>query len=152
MRAVGPDAADDVVAETFAVAWQRRDHLPSETDHRRAWMFVVARHKAAHVRARLTRDAGLHRRLVEAHGGEQAVDVADVVVTSARAAEVLADLSPEDREVLVLVGVDGLSPADAAAVIGCSVTAMTTRLSRARRRLESRLAEEEVVSTRGGTL
>ena len=142
-RTVGIDAADDVVAETFVVAWQRRDQLPSEGDHRRAWIFVVARHKAAHARSRQGRDSALWRRLADAPDSGVSSDIADGVVSSSHAEAVLRDLSKEDREVLLLVGVDGLSPEDAAAVLGCSTTAMTTRLSRARRRLESRLREAE---------
>ncbi|GAA3808772.1 DNA-directed RNA polymerase sigma-70 factor [Cellulomonas soli] len=151
VRVVGQDAADDVVAETFTVAWRRRDHLPEDEDHRRAWVFVVARHKASHARARRTRDNALQRRLVEVGAPIVGQDVADVVVASTYAATVLRDLSPDDREVLMLVGVEGLSPADAAAVLGCSMSAMTTRLSRARRRLEARLVDGEAAVSLGGT-
>lgn len=134
--AVGEDLADDVVIETFAVAWRRWAAVPEDPSHRRAWLFVVARHKAAHLLAR-ERDAmipALQLVRQDARGIEP--DLADRVVASHLARDVLQSLSPEDREVLILVGVEGLSPADAAAVLGCSVSAMTTRLSRARRRLE----------------
>ncbi|MBO9568373.1 MAG: RNA polymerase sigma factor [Cellulomonas iranensis] len=139
---VGPHAADDVVTDTFLVAWRRWEDLPDDDDHRRAWVFVVARHKAAHLRARGARDSALRARLAAAPWGELD-DVADAVTTSAHARDVLSRLRPEDREVLLLVGVEGLSPADAAAVLGCSVTAMTTRLSRARRRLEDLMSRTE---------
>ncbi len=141
-RSVGPHVADDVVTETFLVAWRRWDDLPDDADHRRAWVFVVARHKAAHLRDRGTRDSALRTRLAAAPQDDTG-DVADAVTTSTHARDVLSRLRPEDREVLLLVGVDGLGPADAAAVLGCSVTAMTTRLSRARRRLEDLMSRTE---------
>lgn len=134
--AVGDDLADDVVVETFAVAWRRWEALPEDPSHRRAWLFVVARHKAAHLLARERRAMIPILELARPDGAGVEADVADRVVASHVALEVLQSLSPEDREVLILVGVDGLSPADAAAVLGCTASAMTTRLSRARRRLE----------------
>lgn len=146
-RSVGPDAADDVVAETFTVAWQRRDHLPDGESEIRAWVFVVARHKVFHITSRMGRDSVLRRRVADAAGRSTSGDAADVVVASVHARDIFNNLRPEDREVLVLVGVYGLSPADAAAVLGCSMTAMTTRLSRARRRLEQLSRGVEAVQT-----
>jgi RNA polymerase sigma-70 factor (ECF subfamily) len=47
----------------------------------------------------------------------------------------LAELPEDDREVLVLVAWQGLSPKDAARVVGCSSAAFRVRLHRARKRL-----------------
>lgn len=148
--AVGEDLADDVVVETFAVAWRRWAEMPQEPAHRRAWLFVVARHKAAHLRAREGRALMPVPQLALGPDSGIEPDLADRVVASRRALDVLRSLGPEDREVLILVGVDGLSPADAAAVLGCTVSAMTTRLSRARRRLETAMQRAESPTGRGG--
>jgi RNA polymerase sigma-70 factor (ECF subfamily) len=51
----------------------------------------------------------------------------------------LAALSPDDREALVLVGWDGLRPAEAARVLGCAPSTFRVRLLRARRRLAAEL-------------
>jgi RNA polymerase sigma factor (sigma-70 family) len=56
-------------------------------------------------------------------------------------ADLLA-LPPEVRAVLWLVDVEGRSFEDAAAVIGCSVTAARTRASRGRRQLRLTIAAE----------
>jgi RNA polymerase sigma factor (sigma-70 family) len=55
----------------------------------------------------------------------------------------LLSLPPEVRAVLWLVDVEGRSFEDAAAVIGCSVTAARSRASRGRRQLRLTLAAEE---------
>lgn len=146
---MGEDLADDVVIETFAVAWRRWAALPEDPSHRRAWLFVVARHKAAHLLAR-ERDAMKPPRHLARQDLGIEPDLADRVVASHVARDVLQSLRPEDREVLILVGVDGLSPADAAAVLGCSVSAMTTRLSRARRRLEAAMHVRGTTPGRAG--
>jgi RNA polymerase sigma-70 factor (ECF subfamily) len=47
------------------------------------------------------------------------------------------------REVLLLCGVHGLAPQDAAAVLGIAPEALRQRLSRARSMIESRLEDGE---------
>lgn len=51
----------------------------------------------------------------------------------------LAQLPPEQREALLLVGSDGLSPSEAARVLGISAAAFRVRLFRARRLIASLL-------------
>jgi len=51
----------------------------------------------------------------------------------------LASLSDSDQEVLRLVAWDGLAPAEAAIVLGCTPVAARARLHRARARLAARL-------------
>jgi DNA-directed RNA polymerase specialized sigma24 family protein len=50
-------------------------------------------------------------------------------------ADALRRLSPNEREVMQLVVWDGLSAAETAGVLGCSVNVVQVRLHRARRRL-----------------
>ena len=52
-----------------------------------------------------------------------------------RVERALASLPARDREVLLLVGVEGLAPAEAATVCGVTAETMRQRLSRARARL-----------------
>lgn len=57
---VGADAAEDVVAETFAVAWRRWDQVP--VDEPRAWLLAVARRVIAnHHRTGRRHPGGLGR-------------------------------------------------------------------------------------------
>src|SRR5579859_601782 len=59
LRRVGPDAAADVVADVFAVAWRRRQDVPAGAE--RLWLFGVAanvianEHRSAQRRTRLLR-------------------------------------------------------------------------------------------------
>lgn len=132
-RRVGPDAAEEVVAETFLVAWRRLDRVPPEP---LPWLLVVARNTIANQRRATGRRDAL---TVELAGFAAVVTTAaapDVGVVERQALlRALAALSAAEREALLLVGWDGLEAADAAAVAGCSVTAFRMRLSRARRRL-----------------
>jgi RNA polymerase sigma-70 factor (ECF subfamily) len=75
-------------------------------------------------------------------------DHADQVSDELRVRAVLARLSPADQEVLRLTEWEGLDPAEVAAVLGCSRTAVKVRLHRARRRFAARLLANEQGDTR----
>lgn len=135
-RHVAPAAVDDVVSETFLTVWRRFDALPAEEDARRAWVFMVARFVIAHAQ----RDAGRSSRRVArlaqvAVPGDtlvafRQVEETDVVLRA------LAVLPPAERDALELIVIEGCTAAEAAARLGCSLTAVSSRVSRARRRLE----------------
>jgi len=59
----------------------------------------------------------------------------------------LSRLSPQHREVLLLVGHEGLTPGDAAVVCGVGAEAMRQRLSRARAALAAELRETPAAAT-----
>jgi RNA polymerase sigma-70 factor (ECF subfamily) len=59
--------------------------------------------------------------------------------------DALLDLDDTDQEVLSLVAWEQLAPQEAAEVLGINGAAFRMRLSRARRRLRSALAEQQVV-------
>src|SRR4051812_24402379 len=40
--------AEDVLQETFCVAWRQRDRMPTDDAHRRGWLYAVARNTALH--------------------------------------------------------------------------------------------------------
>jgi RNA polymerase sigma-70 factor (ECF subfamily) len=64
-----------------------------------------------------------------------------------RVERALSSLSPQYREVLLLVGHEGLTATDAAAVCGISPEALRQRLSRARAALAERLSETTALAT-----
>lgn len=128
---VGVHAADEVVSETFVVAWRRFAEMPSAS---LPWLLGVARNTIRDsVRAQVRRDAlaAELRRWTE----EAASDVADGVVDRLTLLRALTELSEADREVLTLIAWQGLEPREAARVLGCSTPALRVRLHRARRRL-----------------
>lgn len=129
---------DDVVAEVFLTAWRRFGEVPPEPV---PWLLATARRVLAnHWRGR-------DRRLrleVEARGAARLAahpDPAGLVADRATMLAALETLSSDDRELLLLVGWDGLDAASVAEVLGCTPDAARARLSRARRRLEAALRE-----------
>lgn len=135
LRHVDPHDAQEVVSETFLVAWRRLADLPGDP---LPWLLVVARNVVRNQRRAARRRSAAEGELIRLERVARAAE--DTGVTLGRREAMitaLARLAPKDREALLLTGWDGLAPADAARVAGCSVAAFKMRLSRARRRLES---------------
>jgi RNA polymerase sigma factor (sigma-70 family) len=123
-------SAEEVVAETFAVAWRRLDTVPR--DDPLPWLYVVARNELANRRRaavsdrRKTASAGA---LLERNGRDPADALAerDIVLRA------FATLAEPDREALRLVAWENLNLAAGARVAGTSRAAFAMRVSRARR-------------------
>jgi len=130
---------DDVVSEVFLVAWRRLGDVPSDAV---PWLLGTARHVVGnHWRSRDRRG----RLETELRGVRQLAtesDPAGLTVERAAMLAALATLGANDRELLLLVGWDGLDAAGVAQALGCSGTAARARLSRARRALESAFDRE----------
>lgn len=130
-RRVPTPQVEDVVAETFLVAWRRIADLPDEV---RPWLFGVARHIALRSSRSLGRWNALHVRLATEPPTPDN-DLAHGVATRTDLARAWAKLSPGEQEVLALIAWDGLSPDEAATVLGCRTGTFRMRLMRARRHL-----------------
>jgi RNA polymerase sigma-70 factor (ECF subfamily) len=127
-------AAEEVVAEVFAVVWRRHAELP---DDPLPWLYGIARNTLANRRRSARRQRRLAQRLITTERTVNGrAEGSETVVDSDAALWALGRLKETDRELLMLIAWEGLSPSDAAQVLGCSEASLRTRLSRARARLE----------------
>jgi RNA polymerase sigma-70 factor (ECF subfamily) len=139
-RRVGAEAADEIAAESFLVAWRKFDAVPSDP---LPWLYgvarnVLARHYESNRRQREAR-AVLERERRPADPVQEGDDP--------RLWEAWARLSSSDREVLALVAWEELSVADAALAFGCAAPVFSVRLHRARRRLQRLLSQDRSLSS-----
>lgn len=123
------DLADDLAQDALAKAWAARDSYAPGT-HFRAWLFRILRNHYFSLGRRAHRfapwdEALADRVLVSAPTQGSGIDIADVQ-------RGLATLPDEQREALLLVSASGLSVEDAAAVMGCAVGTVKSRVSRGR--------------------
>ena len=135
-RRTDPATAEEVAAETFAVAWRRLDRIPAGDPL--PWLYVVAAHELATRRRRSAsdRDKAANAGLLLDAGGRDPAELLgerDVVLRA------FGTLSAPDREVLALTAWEGLSHADGARAAGTTRAAFAMRLVRARRRLAAAL-------------
>ncbi len=136
----GRQLADEVVAETFLVAWRRLPQLPTAAPL--PWLLAVARNIVGErYRAEVRQQAVAAEMRAWITDEELSVaDVADGVAERAAVLTALTQLSDGDRELLTLVAWHGLAPAHAARVLGCSTATYYVRLHRARRHLKDAMA------------
>jgi RNA polymerase sigma-70 factor (ECF subfamily) len=134
----GRQLADEIVSEVYLVAWRRLADIPRPE---LPWLLAVARNVAAQQFRSTVRQRSIAAELrawtteVELTAG----DIGEQVAERQAVLAALATLSGSDRDLLTLVAWHGLTPADAAHVVGCSTAAYFVRLHRARRRLERAL-------------
>jgi RNA polymerase sigma-70 factor (ECF subfamily) len=132
--------AEDVVSETFLVAWRRLDDVPDEP---LAWLIGVARKTLANARRGEGRRAALGDRLRVVPGDGAEPDPVERLTTAQRIRHALRALPAGEREVIELVAWDGLSPAEVATALGIARATVYVRLHRARQRLAGALEEEQ---------
>jgi RNA polymerase sigma factor (sigma-70 family) len=144
-RRVGA-AADDLVSETFLIAFKRRATYDVERRDARAWLFGI-----------LTREISQHRRREKARYRAAARSVAQTVMDGlaedvvARAAaqaarglisRALAQLAARDRDVLLLVAWGQLSYEEVASALEIPVGTVRSRLNRARTQIRKALGAD----------
>lgn len=146
------ELAEDLVEETWLRFVRHADRLQPDTQLG-PWLFTVARHlHVSHCRARA----------LESHvAGSLSLWPAPPVSTPFESASrrefetrletALGELPTTLREALLLVGVEGMRPSEAASVCGITAEAMRQRVRRARMMLGERLGESFESRSRTGT-
>lgn len=142
-RRVHPDQAEDVVADAFLTAWRRVGDLPDDPDDARAWLFGIARNCLLNARRGEHRRGALAVRLADARPSGAAWHDADPALLAERidVADAWSRLNDAEQEVIALSVLDGLTSAQAGAVLGISAVAYRLRLSRARAGLRRALSD-----------
>ncbi|NCD17653.1 MAG: sigma-70 family RNA polymerase sigma factor [Actinobacteria bacterium] len=123
-----PVDAEDLAAETLALAWRRRDDVPDGAEL--PWLYRSAGYLLANHRRK--RAALLVEELPET---PDLTDPADLAVTDDTVRRALAAISDRDREVLLLHAWEGLTGEGLAEALGISRSGADAALSRARSRL-----------------
>jgi RNA polymerase sigma factor (sigma-70 family) len=137
-RGLSKADADDLVSSTLEVAWRKLDQVP--LDDPLPWLYAVARNLLRNHHRSNYRRTALLERLPIPEPPSAPGEPNDSCVEALR--EALAALDENDRELLLLVAWDGLSPSQAAVVLGCTAIAARTRLHRARKRLAALLGDK----------
>jgi RNA polymerase sigma-70 factor (ECF subfamily) len=134
----GRQLAEEVVSDVFLITWRRLADVPTPA---LPWLLTVARNVVIDQFRAAARRQSVAAELQTWTAEPQAAyaDVADQVTERLTVLTALAALSEADRELLTLLAWQGLTPRQAAEVVGCSTPTLFVRLHRARRRLEHAL-------------
>ena len=135
------DRADDLVQETLMKAWNKFDTFEEGTNLK-AWLFTIMRNEfysQMRKRGREVQDSeGVFAAQLATHPEQQGhMDLEDFRTA-------LENLPDDQREALMLIGANGFSYEEAAAIADVAVGTIKSRVSRARTRLvkELDLADE----------
>jgi RNA polymerase sigma-70 factor, ECF subfamily len=141
-RVSDPATAADLTSDVFVAAIGSSPSFDADRGTPRAWLIGIARIVVLGEYRRSAHESDKLRRI----SGRRLLDDADIVrleerldaAREARALYELIDRLPAgERDVIELVGVDGMSVVEAAAALDISPTAARVRLHRARRTLKA---------------
>jgi RNA polymerase sigma-70 factor (ECF subfamily) len=139
VRRVGPGAAEDLLSEVFVAALGARTRVVGhDSGSALPWLYGIALNVVRHHLRRAAApghvllDLGMDWDAIEARVDAQALR------GQLRAA--LSALSPVERDLLLLVAWEGLTPGEAADTLGISKVAARSRLHRARQHAAQTLA------------
>ena len=146
LRAQGtdPTVAESVVQDVMLTAWTRAHLFDAGKASARTWMYTLSRNRLIdHYRAgeRRSRAHDGYATLLPASEAED--DVPERDWNSAQMAEMLGELPAEQREVLLLVYVEGRSHREIAECLDLPVGTVKSRTRLAFNRLRKRLLETE---------
>ncbi|WP_239137800.1 RNA polymerase sigma factor [Sphaerisporangium rufum] len=144
---LGVDQAEDVVAETFLIAFRKRDGYDPARAGVRAWLYgiatkLVGRHRRSEMRALRALGRCAPERDTDGHDERVATQVS---AQSLRPdlARAVGSLNRGDRDVLLLLALGGLSHQEIADALGIPYGTVGSRLNRARRKVRAVLGETD---------
>ena len=150
--------SDDLVQETFVIAFRKWNDFDPQAfvprgegaSAERTWLYAIAVRVAASARrrARLRQFLGLEQ-VPEPANPVSPVTLLERADARRQVHRLLEGIGERKRTVFVLFELEGLSGREIAAVVGCPVKTVWTRLFHARREFLQRLAREEL-KDRGG--
>ncbi|GAA2212759.1 RNA polymerase sigma factor [Nonomuraea monospora] len=144
-RRLGPEPAEDLVGETFLVAFSRRKSYDLAYTDARPWLFgILTKLVSRHHRTEAARYRALLRAPVESEVESPADRVAAGVTAQAVRGELagaLAALPAKDRDVLLLIAWGDLTYEEAARALGIPVGTVRSRLNRGRRKVRAALGD-----------
>ncbi len=143
---LGPQAADDIAAETFLEAFRLRDRFDPGRGGLRPWLFgiatnLVARHRRSEARYYRTLARRAPERAADSHE-ERVVTSVTAERMRGQLAGALAALPAGERDVVLLVAIGQLSHQEVAEALGISYGTVGSRLSRARTIMKDVLEQE----------
>lgn len=126
--------ADDVAQDALLKAWNARERfIPGS--NLKAWTFTILRNQFYSIKRRSWRATSLEPEVAEQtivanSDAEQSMHLNDL----RRGLDMLKD---DQREAIILIGASGLSYEEAAEICDCAVGTIKSRVSRARKALET---------------
>ena len=151
-RRTGAERADDLVAETFVVAFRRRGDFDATQRSARPWLYGIATRLLSQHWRETARRTRLHEKslpeLPVAGPDERAVDAAAAAHLRGPVGAALRGLAAGDLDVLLLVAWEDLTYEEVATALDIPAGTVRSRLHRARKQVRDALAAAVKEETR----
>ena len=140
-RVLDAEVAADLLAETFAVAFERRHRYRDTGQPGAAWLYGIAAKELSHwfrrqeVERRAVRRLGIQVPALDDESIARIEAMADAAAQRAALAAALDRMTDRERDAVQLRVVEELGYPEIAAKLGCSVGAARTRVHRGLARL-----------------
>ena len=141
-RGVEAQAAEDLAQETMLTVWRKASLYSDEKGNTTTWIFTIARN----LRIDRVRRGALFEPLPEGHQEEASTEPSPEAATSDRQIETrvraaLAELPPEQREIVVLAYIEGLSQSEIADKLGIALGTVKSRMRLAYQKVRAALED-----------
>jgi RNA polymerase sigma-70 factor (ECF subfamily) len=136
LRRVPVDEVQNLVSDTFEVAWRKRRQCPEGSEL--AWLYRIAALEVGNYRRKSSNRARIFAGLAEPLDAPSAESIAIADIALSRA---WVKLTVLEQRVLSLAAFEGLGPKELATAMDVSINAATIRLHRAREKLRKFLDE-----------
>lgn len=138
-RRAGDQAADDLLGEVWLRAFAARQGYDGRYDDARPWLYGIARNVLrGHFKASREIDRADPQETLDPW--DEVTDRLDLAARARAVASAVRTLPAPEREVLLLVAWEQMTPAEAAAVLNIPPGTARSRLHRARATLRTRVA------------
>lgn len=145
VKRLGPEPAEDLVGETFLVAFSRRKSYDLAYPDARPWLFgILTKLISRHHRSEAARYRAMQRAPLDGDVESPADRVANGVTAQAARPELasaLAALPAKDRDVLLLIAWGDLTYDEVAQALGIPIGTVRSRLNRGRRKVRAALGD-----------
>jgi RNA polymerase sigma factor (sigma-70 family) len=141
-RRLGADAGEDILSETFLVAFARRKSFDTSWDSALPWLYGIAsrlirKHRAKEAKHYRSSVESAHREEHISHGDlETTIARLDAQISTRELAPRIAALSSKDRDTLLLYAWGDLTYEEVALALGVPVGTVRSRMNRVRTRLD----------------
>ena len=148
-RTFDPEAAAELVAETFAEAFSSRRRFREQGADGAAWLYGIGRHllsryfRTGLVEARARRRLGMPERTVSDDDYDRIEELVDLEDVSGRIRDALADLPEDLREAVRLRVMESRTYGEVAKTLGVTMATARQRVSRGLRRLATELDQDD---------
>jgi len=154
-RTLDPEAAAELVAETFAQAFASRRRFRDRGLGATGWLYGIARHQLSRffrngtVDMRARRRLGMPERYVSTQDYERIEELIDFERIGRAIAQAFALLSEEQRDALTLRVIEGRPYQEVAEALRCTEETARARVSRGLKRLATTIDRTDMEIERG---